>query len=87
MFVSTFYGQSIALKLACSNPRFTEDFVRKCRFCVFNESTYNFEDDSDIFRDLCLGECKELFLIFYLVQIKNSRVILSRKTCKVTFGF
>ena len=24
----------MAPKIACSNPRFTEDFVRKCRFCV-----------------------------------------------------
>ena len=34
MFVSIFHGQSIVLELECSNPRFTEEFVRKCRFCV-----------------------------------------------------
>ena len=75
MSVSTFYWQSIALKIACSNPRFTKDFVRKCRFCVFNESTDNFEEDEDIFRDLCLGKCQEFFLIFYLVKTKNSSYI------------
>ena len=31
----------MALKIACSNPRFTLDFVRKCSFCVFIESTDN----------------------------------------------
>ena len=27
---SIFNGQSMALKIECSNPRFTLDFVRKC---------------------------------------------------------
>ena len=30
MSCSNFNGQSMALKLACSNPRFTLDFIRKC---------------------------------------------------------
>ena len=30
MFYSIFNVQSMALKIACSNPRFTLDFVRKC---------------------------------------------------------
>ena len=30
MSCSIFNGQSMALKIACSNPRFTLDFVRKC---------------------------------------------------------
>ena len=38
-------GQSMALKIACSNPRFTLDIVRKCRLCVFNESTDNSKED------------------------------------------
>ena len=33
--------KSTALKIACSNPRFTLDFVLKYWFCVFNESTDN----------------------------------------------
>ena len=30
MSCSIFNGQSMALKIACSNPRFTLDFARKC---------------------------------------------------------
>ena len=30
MSCSIFYVQSMALKIVCSNPRFTLDFVRKC---------------------------------------------------------
>ena len=30
MSCSIFNGQSMALKIGCSNPRFTLDFVRKC---------------------------------------------------------
>ena len=31
---SIFNGQSMALKIACSNPRFTLDFVRKGNFVI-----------------------------------------------------
>ena len=37
--------QSMALKIVCSNPTFTLDFVRKCRFCAFNEHTDNSKED------------------------------------------
>ena len=30
MSCSIFNGQSMSFKMACSNPRFTLDFVRKC---------------------------------------------------------
>ena len=44
----------MAPKIACSNPRFTEDFVRKCRFCVFIESDISKEFNLPLlfFRDL-----------------------------------
>ena len=42
---SIFNGQSMTLKIECSNPRFTLDFVRKCLFCFFNESTDNSKED------------------------------------------
>ena len=32
MYCSIFNVQSMALKIACSNPRFTLDFARNCRF-------------------------------------------------------
>ena len=35
----------MVLKIACSNPRCTWDFVRKDWFCGFNESTDNSKDD------------------------------------------
>ena len=39
MFGSIFYGQSMTLKIACSNPSFNSDLVRKVRFCILNRST------------------------------------------------
>ena len=45
MFDSTFYGQSMTLKIAFSNPRFTKDFVRKGLICVYYESTDNSKED------------------------------------------
>ena len=45
MFGSIFNGQSMVLKIACSNPRFTQDFVRNGGFCAFHESTDNSKDD------------------------------------------
>ena len=42
---SIFNVQSMALKTECSNPRFTFDFVRKCGFCVFDESTDTSKED------------------------------------------
>ena len=42
---SLFNGQSVALHIACSNPRFALDFVRECLFCAFNESTDNSKED------------------------------------------
>ena len=42
---SIFNGQSMTLKIDSSNPRFSLDFVRKCRFCAFNESTDNSKED------------------------------------------
>ena len=38
MSCSIFNGQLMALQTACSNPRFTVDFARKCLFCAFNEA-------------------------------------------------
>ena len=45
MSCSIFNVQSVVLNLACSNPRFTLDFVRNCRFCDFIESTDNSKED------------------------------------------
>ena len=45
MSCSIFNGQLMALKKTCSNPRFTLDFVRKGKFCDFNESTDNSQED------------------------------------------
>ena len=45
MSCSIFNGQSMALRIACSNPRFNLDFVKKCGLCVFNESTDNSKED------------------------------------------
>ena len=45
MSCSIFNGQLMTLKIACSNPRFTLDFVRKCCLCAFNESTDNSKED------------------------------------------
>ena len=35
----------MALKIACSNPRFTLDFAKKDWVCAFNESTDNSKGD------------------------------------------
>ena len=45
MSCSIFNVRLMALKITCSNPRFTLDFVRKCLFCAFNESTDNSKED------------------------------------------
>ena len=45
MYCSITYGQSMALKIECSNPKFTLGFVRECYFCAFNESTDNSKEE------------------------------------------
>ena len=40
-----FNGQSMAIQIACVNPRFTLEFARKCWFCAFNESTDDSNED------------------------------------------
>ena len=52
---SIFYGQSMALKTACSNPRFTYDFTREGLFCVLMKAqiTQMKFNLLSFFRELC----------------------------------
>ena len=56
MFVSIFYGQSMVLELECSNPRFTEEFGRKCRFCVLMKAGINLPKSFFVIESLMLGQ-------------------------------
>ena len=54
MYGSIVYGHSMALKIACSNPRLNSGLVRIGEFCALNESTDNSKDFYQVvFRELC----------------------------------
>ena len=73
----------------CSNLLASFDLVRKCLFCVFNESTDNSQVDqviSTALHALCSSTCWRHTPIDALLQFETNENIFKNKKCKVTFG-
>ena len=67
----------------------TFDLVRKCHFCVLNESTDNSQVGyviSTALHTLCSDTCLRHTPIDTLLQLKTNENIFSNETYKVTFG-
>ena len=88
MFGSIFNGESMTLKIVCSNPRLTQDLSGNADFVLYMKALINLKKiNLPNFRELCLGEYQHLIAMFYLIKIKSSKDILGSSMCKVTFGF